>query len=831
MAGKFAEVYLKSKSSEISLPFDYKIPDNLINEIKVGTLVIIPFGKREEIGFVSKIKSQSYFQEKFNEKIKEIKGILFSPTFFDFNKLKLAYWISFYYMSSMGNVFKLFLPPGYNYKINCFLFINFEKSSELINKYPVFNQLISKEKYLEKDLIKIISEKEKINETKAKNIILKLKKENYLITKFELSDIKIKPKFINIYKVNKEVYNKIFLQNVNENNDKIISLKNISQIKIINYLLDVNEDTKEGILKNTNVSDYNLQALVKKNILIKEKKEQKRNFNYDDYIKEDKSKETINLNEYQKNCVDKITSFIGKNINHNFLIEGVTGSGKTEVYIRCVKDALKKNKSSLVLTPEISLTPQLYSNFKSVFHEGLAIYHSGMNDNERYEKWLDILEGKSKIIIGTRSALFTPIKDLGLIIVDEQHDVSYKENFTVRYNAIDVVIKLGKILKIPVVFGSATPSINLKYKLSNNKDSTILNMPQKIHNDVFVVKKVIDLKKVNKFKEDEVITNELFYNIKNEIDKNKKVIIFINRRGYSNFVICNNCGFIPKCPNCDLAFTFHKIDKKLKCHHCGYEVFFSEICPSCNSKRLSLYGTGIQKVESKLKQRFPDVFIIRMDSDVTSKKKSHEKILNEFISHNPSILIGTQMISKGLDIKDVSLVGVINIDSMFALPDFHINERIFSLLTQVSGRTGRSNDDGKVIIQTFKPESTIIQNFINDDYNDFYKNELLSRKELNYPPFTNLINIIISSKEEKLAKSEIYKIYDKLINIINNEDDKISGPSPAPFVKLNQYYRWHILVKTFKINKFISSFTKLLKVIKINKNCRFIVDIDPEWIL
>jgi primosomal protein N' (replication factor Y) len=822
MAGKFAEVYLKSRASEINLPFDYLIPDNLLNDIKIGSLVIVPFGKREEIGFVSKIKNKSFIKDSYGKEIKEIKGILFSKPFFDLNRLKLAYWLSFYYISSMGNVLKLFMPPGYNYKINRFIFFNSDKLQNLFDKFPLFIQLNPEGKYLENDLIKIISEKEKITESKAKNIISKLEKENYITIKYVLSELKIKPKLIDIYKLNMENFLKL-----NDFSD----IKNVSQKNIINYLQTAIEASKEEIFRNTGATQYSLNTLINKKIVIKEKKELKRNFNYDNYFKESDFNNNLKLNSYQENCVNKITNFIGSNINHNFLIEGVTGSGKTEVYIRCVKDALKKNKSALILTPEISLTPQLYSNFKNVFKEGLAVYHSGMSENERFEKWMDIFEGKINIVIGTRSAIFTPIKNLGIIIVDEQHDVSYKENFGLRYNAIDTVIRLGKILKIPVVFGSATPSLSLKYKLSKDKNSTILNMPQKINDDIKTVKQIIDLKKIDKFKEDEIITNELFNNIKNVIDKNEKVIIFINRRGYSNFIICNDCGFIPKCSNCDLPYTFHKNERKLKCHHCGSEEKFSDICPSCHSKRITLYGTGIQKVESKIKQRFPNISVIRMDSDVTAKKKSHEKILNKFISQNPSILIGTQMISKGLDIKNVSLVGVINIDSMFALPDYHINERVFSLLTQVSGRTGRSNNHGKVIVQTFKPESIIIKNFINESYEDFYNKELLNRKELNYPPFTNLINIIISDKIEENAKNEIYKFYNELIKIINNNTDKILGPSPAPFIKLNQYYRWHILIKTFKINNFISRFTKLLRIIKINKNCRFIIDIDPEWIL
>lgn len=750
MTANFAEVYLNLKTSRIDSSFDYLIPVNLKKNLKTGSLVIVPFGKRLEVGFVNKIKDLSSFKETSGKEIREIKDILFSKPFLDKNRLKLAYWLAFYYISSIGSALKLFMPPGYNLKF-----------------------------------------------------------------------LKIKPKLINVFKLNEEEILKP---------DKAALIKSNSQKQILNYLKLNPLAEAEKILKAVDATRYSLTALVNKNLVIKEKIEVRRDFNYNGYSRNN-FKDEIKLNSYQKNCINKITGIIKKNMHHKFLIEGVTGSGKTEVYIRCVKEAIKNKKSALILTPEISLTPQLYSNFKNVFPVGLAVYHSGMNDNERYEKWLDILEGNVNIVIGTRSAIFTPIQNLGIIIVDEEHDPSYKENFGLRYNAQNTVMKLAEILKIPVVFGSATPSLTLKYKLSNDENSTVLKMPEKIFKNNEVSKQIVDLRKINRSREDEIITDELFNNIKEVTEKREKAIIFINRRGYSNFIICNECGHIPKCKNCNLAYVFHITERKLKCHHCGSEVSFNNICQSCNSKRITLYGTGIQKVEAKLKQRFHDIPVIRMDSDVTSVKKSHEEILNKFISQNPSILIGTQMISKGLDIKDVTLVGVINTDSMLSLPDYHINERVFALLTQVSGRTGRSNRKCKVIVQTFNPESIIIKSFTEGSYEEFCTKELANRRELDYPPFSSLINIVVSGKNEKTAQSETVRLYNMLKDIKGNDSYQILGPSPAPFAKLNQFYRWHILIKTFKINRFISRFTKLIKMFKIEKECKLIIDVDPVWIL
>ena len=822
MAGNFAEVYLNLETSQISSPFDYMVPDYLSGDVKVGSLVLVPFGNRLEIGFIKRIKSRSFFDEASGSKIKEIKDILFSKPFFDLNRLKLSYWLSYYYISPMSSVLRLFMPPGYNLKINRLITFEPQKKINLLKEYPFLSGINFDEDIIEKDLIELFSKSMCVSQQKAKSIISKMEKEKYLYTKYKLSEPKIKPRYVTVYELNHEKCSDPF---------NLPGLKNPSQKIILDYIKDNPGSLKEKIIINTGGTDYGLNSVVSKGYVIKRKKLSKRDFNYDNYFNNSKIASKIKLNSYQENCVNKITEIIGKNIYHSFLIEGVTGSGKTEVYIRCVGEAIKKDKSALILTPEISLTPQLFSNFKNVFKEGLAVYHSGMSENERYEKWIDILSGELNIIIGTRSALFTPIQELGIIIIDEEQDTSYKENSGVRYNTIDAAMKLGKILKIPVVFGSATPSVSLKYKLSSNDNSTVLSMPEKIYKDKKIIKQIVDLKKIDKRSEDEIITNQLFDGIKTSIDKNEKVIIFINRRGYSNFVICNNCGLIPKCTNCDLSYTYHLNEKKLKCHHCGEEVIYTYECPSCKSKRMTLYGTGIQKVESKLRQRFPQITIIRMDSDITSKKKSHEDILNTFISQNPSILIGTQMVSKGLDIEDVTLVGVINIDSMLSLPDYHMNERTFSLLTQVSGRTGRSSKQGKVIVQTFKPESMIIKNFIDDGYESFYNKELESRKELDYPPFSNLINIIVSCKNENKARSEIYRLYNELKPLAVKYQDKLLGPSPSPFIKLNQYYRWHILIKTFKINKFISKLAKLTGSVKIDKECRLIIDVDPVWIL
>jgi len=819
-ADRYAEVYLDISVLKIDHPFDYKIPPHLVNHAKVGNIVLVPFKSRLEIGYIVNVKNKSSLLEK---EIKCIEKVISSRPLFDENRLKLIQWMSCYYIQPVNRVFNLFLPPGGKYKLEKTWKFDTAKLKKLAGDYPELGCIKQDEAISESELIKKMSASRRICEEDIKKMLKLLEKEGIASHSYDISSENVKLKYRDLIELNLDGYRKI--------KNKINWNKNFSQKRIIDYLIKNRRAPRSELVKNAGCSLSSLKALIDKEILAVKSERVKRDFSYDFLYTEDKLKsKKIILNTYQKKCLENINSSIDKNVFHGFLIEGVAGSGKTEVYIEVCRKILGKNRRALVLTPEISLTPQLFSRFKSVFGPGVAVYHSGMGKAERYERWLNILENKYSIIIGTRSSLFTPINNLGAIIIDEEHDPSYKENSLVRYNTQDVALKLGKILKIPVVFGSATPSMVTRFNAERDDSFTLLKIPVKAQSMISVDKEVIDLRSIDKFKEDLDITNELFKAIRKEVEKNNKIIIFINRRGYSNFIVCSDCGYIPECSNCSLSYKFHKYGRKLVCHHCGKEEKYTGRCAACGSKNVFLYGTGIQRVEAKLNLRFKNTEILRMDSDVTSKKKSHEEILKKFISASPSILIGTQMVAKGLDIEDVTLVGIINCDSMLALPDYHMYERVYQLITQVSGRTGRKSKKGKVIIQTYNPESSIIKNFMDGDYNSFYEAELKNRRELMYPPFSNLVNIIISGKSKDAVESDAKKLF-KNVNKIIGACDIILGPVAAPFYKINQFYRWHFLIKTteiYKLNVKLSSVLKGFK--KYNKN-KIIVDIDPAWML
>lgn len=605
--------------------------------------------------------------------------------------------------------------------------------------------------------------------------------------------------------------------------------RNSSQKKIIDYLLKKGATSKGKLIKDTGAGYSSLAALSNKKIISVVRKREKRDFRYD-YSTGDLSKQKIILNSYQKNALESIDDSIQKGVFHKFLIEGVAGSGKTDIYIAACKKVLEKKRRALVLTPEISLIPQLFSRFENEFGARVCVYHSNMNQAERYERWLDILEGRFDIIIGTRSVIFTPVSNIGIIIIDEEHDPSYKEGTRVRYNTRDVAVKLGKIMSIPVVMGSATPSIVTRYRAERESGFTLIKIPVKARTSVPLDMEVVDLKKIDRFKEDIDITKKLFTAIREELDKDHKVIIFLNRRGFSNFVICRSCGNVPKCPACDLSYNYHSDRKKLVCHHCGREQDYTGKCQVCGGNNIFLYGTGIQRIQSKLKTRFKDTPVLRMDSDITRKRKSHQEILKKFITPGRSILIGTQMIAKGLDIGDVTLVGVVNCDVMMGLPDYHMNERVYQLITQVSGRAGREKKKGKVVIQTYNPGSSVVKNILNMDYESFYNKELEDRKELRYPPFSNVVNIIISGKNEDRVKKDIKELFAEISKAIKI-DSRVLGPAPAPFYKINLFYRWHMMIKSQDMEGMAEKLAAVLRRFKKSGENKIIVDVDPVWIL
>ena len=490
------------------------------------------------------------------------------------------------------------------------------------------------------------------------------------------------------------------------------------------------------------------------------------------------------LNEEQQNAVNKVISY---SEFKPFLLYGVTGSGKTEVYMHIIDEVLKRGKEVIVLVPEISLTPQLTSIFKSRFKDNVAILHSRLSDGEKYDEWRRIERKEVKIAVGARSAIFAPFTNLGLIVIDEEHSSTYHQENMPTYNAIDVALKRCKNHNALLVLGSATPSIE-SYTRAKLNIYTLLELKNRVNKQMPTVK-LIDM--CEEFKKgNRIISDELKNKITERLNNNEQVIILLNRRGYTTSLVCTECGEVIKCPNCDIPLVLHKTSSKLKCHYCNYETNAFELCPKCKSKNLKSLGFGTEKLEETIKEMFK-ARVIRMDVDTTSKKGAHEEIINAFAEHKYDILIGTQMIAKGLDFKDVTLVGVINGDAGLNVPDFRSSERTFQLLNQVSGRSGRSTKKGEVIIQGFNIDHYSIRLASINDYKTFYDYEMKIRKELNYPPFCDILLI-------KIMDKDIDKCFiegNKIVNYLEKANLSVLGPSSALIPKINNIYTVQIIVK------------------------------------
>ena len=592
--------------------------------------------------------------------------------------------------------------------------------------------------------------------------------------------------------------------------------ENKRSVKQIEILRNLQKHLK--ILKK-DINSSSLKTLINKNV-VKEVKEKKYRIN-------------INLQLKQDNPLTKEQEEVFKAIKDNlekektFLLYGVTGSGKTEVYIHLIKEVIKKQKQALLLVPEITLSTQLVKRFYERFGSKVAIFHSALSEGEKYDEYQKIAKGEVDVVVGTRSAIFTPIKNLGIIIIDEEHSENYKQGKMPRYTTIDMALFRSKYNQIPLVLGSATPSLETMARAKKGV-YTLLTLNNRVNNATLPKITIVDMKQEMK-KRNPLFSDLLLAKINNCLEKKEQVIILLNRRGHSTIITCQNCGHTFKCPHCDISLTYHKSANNLRCHYCGYTIFKPEECSECHEKALNYLGTGTEKLELELQNNFPKANIVRMDVDTTIRKGSHEKIISSFQNGEYDILLGTQMISKGLDFANVTLVGVINADLSLNMPDFKARERTFSLLTQTAGRSGRSNKKGEVVIQTFDPNNEIYKFILENDYNSFYNYEMAFRHELDYPPYYYLASIKITSKDYNLASKEANKVGNYLLKNLE-KTTIVLGPTTASLFRLNGIFRFQIIIKYKVDNKLNDVLRKLDDMYIINKQVNLEIDTSPMTI-
>lgn len=776
--------------------FTYKVPGNLINEIEPGKRVLVNFGNKVLTGFIIEIIRNPEI-----ENIREIKSVLDSGPIFDDEYIEFAKWLSNYYVQSFGEFIFSSIPSKINLKTERYYSLSEDYLTSLdkakIKKDFYFRIIdLFKNNTGFQFTKKQIENKLKTND--ASSYLRTLEEQGVIISYSAFSETS-KEKVIKILSRN---YDKSDIENV------LSSVKSEMQREILQLLFDNDALEMSEINKKYKSAYSSVNSLLKKNLIHIDEVRKYRG--YKSILTE--IPKNISFNAEQSRASIKIRDSINSNTFNTFLLFGVTGSGKTEVYMQAIKDALIKGKNAIVLVPEISLTPQLIHRFQERFGAIIGVIHSRLSEGQRLDTFDKISDGSIKIIIGARSALFAPLRKIGIIIVDEEHDSSYKQNSSPRYNARDAAIVRGKLNNAVVVLGSATPSLESFHNVSTGKYS-LLTMLKRASEIKLPEVKIIDLnasRKKNGIDGNEDIlaiidkvrvrflSKDLIYSISEKLDKKEGVILLQNRRGYHSYLECVDCGNVEMCPRCSVSLTFHKTFNYLKCHFCGYSRSVIDKCSVCKSLRIINKGAGTEKVEEEIEKLFPKAVIRRVDSDIMTSNKKYQETLRDFYEGKINILVGTQMISKGLDFPNVTLVGVINSDIGLLYPDFRSTERTFQLLTQVSGRSGRNILEGEVLIQSSHPEYNVFKYIRNHDYLGFYNDEIKNREAAGYPPFSRVAVIELKSKDKTLCESKIKELFNLLKSKDVNKILDILPPSTPLFFKLKDHYRYHLLIKSSK---------------------------------
>lgn len=723
-----AEVLVELGARNIDRTFDYLVPSDLYEDIKIGIRVLVPFGRQEVEGFVLALKEETLHKE-----LKTIIRLVDQEVILNEELRQLGKYISDTTLSTLIASYQVMLPKA----------VKASKKTTINKKETTYFSL-------------------------AKPL------------KLILTEEKITP----------------------------------SQEAILEYLKTHPKAEKKEL---ASISTSSVKTLLKKGIIV-ENKEEKYRLASSYSLTEKKP-----LTKRQQEVVNEIMSF--QNENKVFLLHGVTGSGKTEVYMELIEKMKEEGKSSIVLVPEISLTEQIVSRFRSRFGEDIAILHSRLSDGEKYDEWRKINRQEVSIVIGARSAIFAPLKNIGIMIIDEEHTTTYKQENTPKYHALDIAKWRSTYHKCPVVLGSATPSLE-SYARALKGVYYLIEMKERVNQKPLPEVKIIDLNTEKKKKtENSYFSNELWDEMTKRIENNEQIMLLLNRRGYSSIVSCQNCGYVEKCPHCDISLTYHKTSGVLRCHYCGYAKRIDTICPECKEEALKNLGVGTERIEEELKKYFPTARVVRMDMDTTSRKGAHEKIITAFQNHEYDILLGTQMIAKGLDFKEVTLVGIINADTSLNIPDFRSSEYTFQLLSQTSGRSGRGDKEGKVYIQTFNPDHYAIYCAKNHDYVSFYKKEMEIRHTLGYPPYYYLVLVKIISKDYSKAQKESTKIGDYLKR--NLSEVSILGPSMANVFKMNNQYRFQIVLKYKRCEKLYPVLKELINHYQSDRLLTVDIDFNP----
>jgi primosomal protein N' (replication factor Y) len=790
--------------------FHYRIPEKMRESLQVGMRVLVPFKGRKVTGFTIDLSDQP--PKGVEEKLREVEGLLDEAPLIDSPMLRLYRWISDYYLYPLGEVIKTGLPPGLQLKSELILSLT-QNGMESLARGGL--ELIQEKVFKEIGRCGKVSLKKILKHFLgvSKSQLFSWKRKGLLNIDAGIEGKEVKPKFEKV---------------VQYQGDELIQPISKKQAEILKWIKEKGEVSYSELSKRFKSPSKPIQFLRTKGLLSFSRREVCRDLSVRAELKpypkpEPTSDQDAMLSEILKGIHSKRFS--------PFLIHGVTGSGKTEIYLRAIEEVLVQGQEAIVLVPEISLTPQLLSRFKDRFGENLALLHSGLGRGERYDQWRRIWRGDVKIAMGARSAIFAPFKNVGIIIVDEEHDPSYKQEEKLKYHARDVAVVRAKQAEATLLLGSATPSLESFYNAEKGKFK-LLNLPERIEGKPLPKVEVVDVRK-----EGGLLSEKLKAALKKNIEDKKQSLLFLNRRGFANFILCPDCGHTFKCPNCSVTLTYHLRDRSLQCHYCDYRIQAPGDCPKCQGHRLQGMGIGTERLEQEIRTLFPETQVGRMDHDTTSRRRSHLQILKRLESGSIDILVGTQMIVKGHDFPNVTFVGVVSADTSLHFPDFRSSERTFQLLTQVAGRAGRGEVFGEVVIQTFNPDHYSILRAKDHDYIGFYQEEIQFRKALEYPPFSRFINFRLAGNSEKRTKAmaeEMGNNGQALLKKGYGKGIEILGPSAAPFAKMRGKFRWQMLAKGKNpplLHQFAKGLATRMEVQLREKGVYLDIDVDPVFIL
>ena len=762
----FVKVIVDIPAAQVNRPFDYQVPEAYQDSLQLGMRVQVPFGNRQLLGFVVGIHHTSDFKGT----LKPITAVLDYESFINEELLDLSEHLAQTLHAFRINVLQAMLPAMLKVKYQNIFLIH---QPQALSDYQVPSDWLNQSQL----------DKGQVEAHLSRNQIKQLLDQGVLELVYQVQD-----------QTTTKTQTMIELAMTAESIKQIIQdlparSQKVSQL--LTYLLESGQPQweQQALLAASQVSASSLKTALKHGYI----KSQKVSVYRDPLAHlEVEQSHSRTLTAAQEEVYEQVAQALETHQDQTFLLEGVTGSGKTEVYLQLMAKASQMGRGAILLVPEIALTPQMVRQVKSRFQTGVAVLHSGLTNSQKYDEWRRIIRGQATIVVGARSSIFAPIRDLGIVIIDEEHETTYKQSDTPRYHAREVAIWRCHYHQAPLLLGSATPSLESRSRAQVGRYQH-LRLPERVNGRPLPPVTLVDMTKEMVQQTTDELSSVLKDKIADRLAKGQQIVLLLNRRGYASYMLCRECGQVIQCPRCDISLTYHKHEHRLKCHYCDYQSPVPDHCPNCHSDYLRTFGLGTQKIEELLNQLFPDARVIRMDMDTTRKKGQHEALLDRFRRHEADILLGTQMIAKGLDFENVTLVGVINADTALNLPDFRAGEKTFQLLTQVAGRTGRGRFEGEVLIQTYNPDHYVMQLAQQHDYESFFYYEMKRRHLGHYPPYFYTTLITISSKYQAKAQAMSHQVKQALL--ASGAAIEILGPSQGAIARINERYYFQLLLK------------------------------------